>query len=213
MTKPGILAIWQNPAKGHEEELEHWYQSEHVIERVGVPGFRRGRRYEALDAPWGLFTYYETDAPEVLASDAYLARLNAPTELTHWVMTNALARMSRTLCRIEHRAGDFRGAVAVAVKLHGECDATEVADTLSRDHGVARVEFWTAATELAPPASDEEKLRGGDERIDACLLVETLRDADARRAAEHVKTQLGGYVAEIGLYRLLCDLEAQPMAG
>ncbi|MGI9425376.1 MAG: hypothetical protein ACR2PA_19445, partial [Hyphomicrobiaceae bacterium] len=82
-SKTGILAIWYDCAAGHEETFEHWYQSEHLIERVSVPGFRYGRRYEGIaDGYRQYFTFYETDRPDVLTSQAYIDRLNDPTPLT-----------------------------------------------------------------------------------------------------------------------------------
>ena len=52
MSGKGILAIWNDCAKGEETNYENWYQNEHLPERLGVPGFIRGRRYENLvDSP------------------------------------------------------------------------------------------------------------------------------------------------------------------
>ena len=39
----GILAIWHDCAPGREAEFEAWYQQEHLIERLAVPGFLFGR--------------------------------------------------------------------------------------------------------------------------------------------------------------------------
>ena len=44
----GVLAIWNDIAPGGDAEFDHWQTSEHIPERVGVPGFLRGRRYTAL---------------------------------------------------------------------------------------------------------------------------------------------------------------------
>ncbi len=49
-TLPGILAIFNNVAPGCEAEFEEWFQHEHLAERIAVPGFLLGRRYEAVSA-------------------------------------------------------------------------------------------------------------------------------------------------------------------
>jgi hypothetical protein len=208
MTKPGILALWQDCVAGQEATLEHWYQSEHLAERLGVPGFLRGRRYEAVEAPQQYFTYYETEAPEVLVSPAYRARLDNPTPLTRTIMSEVFLKMSRTICRVERRIGEMRGAEAVTAKLSDPAvmNGSDLLDALTASPGVARAELWTAADDIAPPPSDEEKLRGGDERIVACLFVETLRETDARAAAKAIEERLAGAIDEIGLYRLICEL-------
>jgi hypothetical protein len=83
----GVLAIWSDAAPEHEEEFNNWYTNQHLPERVGVPGFCRGRRY-VKDAPGELryFTLYETEDIGVLESGPYLERLNNPTAWTRRVL-------------------------------------------------------------------------------------------------------------------------------
>ena len=52
----------------------------------------------------------------------------------------------------------------------------------------------------------EERLRGGDRKIEGCLLVETLRLPDAEKIAVSLAATFPQ--AEIGVYRLLCDIRA-----
>jgi hypothetical protein len=47
-------------------------------------------------------------------------------------------------------------------------------------------------------------LRGGDRKIETCLVVETLRVADAERIAAALQREFDR--AEIGVYRLLCEI-------
>jgi hypothetical protein len=211
MTKPGILALWKDCAPGREAELEHWFASEHLAERVGVPGFRRGRRFEAAAARRRYFTCYNTDAPEVLVSPAYRERLDNPTPLTTQIMSGVMINMSRTICRVERRIGAFRGAHAVTAHLTGAEAPEGALEALAAGPGIARVELWAAAVELAIPVSEEERMRGGDERIAACLLIETLREADAVAAAGAVDATLGDLVSEIGRYRLVSDLTKEDL--
>ena len=73
-----------------------------------------------------------------------------------------------------------------------------------RDKAVACGEIWQAADRDEFPVSLEERLRGGDRRIETCLLVETLRVPDAERIAAGLANAFPG--AEIGVYRLLCEI-------
>lgn len=77
----GILGIWNDCAEGRESAYEEWYQSEHLIERLNVPGFQIGRRYEAIEAVRRFLTTYEVEHPNVLTSADYRQRLENPTEL------------------------------------------------------------------------------------------------------------------------------------
>ena len=52
----------------------------------------------------------------------------------------------------------------------------------------------------------EERLRGGDRKIEMCLLVETLRAPEAEKIAAALPNEFPG--TAIGGYRLLCEIVA-----
>lgn len=201
----GILALWNNRVPEHAEEYENWYKTEHFPERLAVPGILRGRRYEAEGAPQQFFTYYETESPETLTSPPYLERLENPTDWTRNVMNNVMRDMSRTVCRVTLREGDIRGAVAVAIKLR----SPEGAEAALKDAGIlsqtVRREIWTSA-EDGKELTAEEKLRGADEKIAACIMAETLRQADAEAVLSRLMTLLGSNAQSGQTYRFLCEL-------
>ena len=45
-----VVAIWNDVAPEGREQFYEWHNHEHMPERVGIPGFLRGRRYHAADA-------------------------------------------------------------------------------------------------------------------------------------------------------------------
>ena len=61
---PGILAIFNNVAPGREAEFEEWFQHEHLAERIAVPGFLLGRRYEAVSGEPRYFNFYLTQSAD-----------------------------------------------------------------------------------------------------------------------------------------------------
>lgn len=204
----GILAVWNNCTPGCESEYEDWYQTEHLPERVGIPGFIRGRRYQALDATHQFFTYYEVDSPSVLTSDEYRQHLNAPTERTQHIMSGVFIDMTRSICRCLHRVGQFRGAYALTAHgLSGDIalEIIGVQTELAASISLARAEFWQAETDMAQPSA-EEKIRGQDSRIDTCLFVEVLRAADL--AAWHQAVE-NANATNVSTYSLLNELESQ----
>jgi hypothetical protein len=206
-TRPGILAILNNVPPGREAEFEEWFQHEHLAERLAVPGFLLGRRYEAVTGEPRYFNFYLTQSPDVLTSAAYLARVNAPTPLTRVVMSEIFKDMIRTVCRLDFRLGAMRGAVAVVVRFHQPPDETAARarlEQLMQDRAVACGELWSAVGRAGPSASEEERLRGGDRSADGFLLVETLRLADAERIAPPLAAAFPG--AAVGIYRLLCEI-------
>ena len=78
MSHRGLLLTITEPPPAMEEEFNAWYDTEHLAERLAIPGFRSARRW-TLDGPSGAGKYlatYELDAPGVLQTPEYLARFN-----------------------------------------------------------------------------------------------------------------------------------------
>jgi hypothetical protein len=206
----GALAIWHDVRAGQEATFEDWYKNEHFPERLAVPGFQLGRRYEAVSGAPRYFCVYLGDTPATFVSPAYIERLENPTPLTRSIMLDAFLNMNRTVCRRVRRFGTLWGAFSVTARFSApveEAAMVSVLDPLSRADGVARCELWSSADPGSASAA-EEKLRGRDAKIAACVVVETLRQSDAERVRGELTREFGG-AAEIGIYRLLCELSSR----
>ena len=207
MSDLGILAIFNDCRAGREAEFEAWFQGEHLLERLAVPGFLFGRRHQAISGSCGYFNFYVVEQPAVLTSKPYLERLDNPTPMTRKVMAEIFLNMNRTLCHRTRRVGDFRGAYVVTVRFNDVPDIgtlTRLSDALVKDPAIASCEVWTAVDPAGQPVSMEEKLRGGDKKIKACLMVDTLRQGDAEKFGARFAKDFAG--AEVGVFRVLCQL-------
>jgi hypothetical protein len=203
----GILAIFNDCRAGREAEFEQWFQGEHLQERLAVPGFLFGRRHQAISGSCGYFNFYVVESAAVLTSKPYLERLDNPTPMTRKVMSEIFVNMNRTVCYRSLRAGRFCGAYAVTVRFNDVADIgglTKLSDALVRDPGIAACEMWTAVDAAGQPVSMEEKLRGGDKKIKACFMADTLRQGDADKLGERLTKDFAG--AEVGVFRVLCQL-------
>ena len=102
---------------GGPERVLRLHLHEHMPERVGIPGFRRGRRYRALDKNTHpeFFTLYEVDAFEVLQAQDYIHRLNAPTPWTKRA-TAHFKDTSRGLARVLASSGPGSGGVLATIR-------------------------------------------------------------------------------------------------
>ena len=207
MSTQGILAIFNDCRAGREAEFEEWFQGEHLLERLAVPGFLFGRRHQAISGSAGYFNFYLVEQPAVLTSKPYLERLDNPTPMTKKIMSEIFINMNRTLCHRTFRRGGFRGAYAVTVRFNDGPDVgalTSLADTLVRDPAIASCEIWTAVDPAGQPVSMEEKLRGGDKKIKGALMVDTLRQGDAEKLGERLSKDFAS--AGVGVFRVLCQL-------
>lgn len=205
--QPGVLAIWNDCRAGREAEFDAWFQGEHLLERLSVPGFLFGRRHQAISGSAGYFNFYLVESPDVLTSRPYLERLDNPTPMTRKIMSEVFLNMNRTVCRRTLRRGDFRGAFTVTARFDQTPDnnaLTALLDELLRDTNVASGEIWIALDPAGMPVSMEERLRGGDKKIKGCLMIDTLRQADAESMGARLSQQFS--TADVGVFRVLCQL-------
>ena len=84
MSHFGLLLTLTEPRPEQEAEFNAWYDTEHIVERLSIPGFLSARRWVA-DVQPGEGKYlatYELVSPDVLLSDAYRERFSNPTAWT-----------------------------------------------------------------------------------------------------------------------------------
>lgn len=67
----GLLLTLTEPPAQMEEEFNAWYDTEHLAERLAIPGFRSAQRWVAGRT---YLATYELDSAAVLRSPQYLAR-------------------------------------------------------------------------------------------------------------------------------------------
>src|SRR6266849_5773305 len=87
----GMLITWTEVKAAHEKDFNEWYNREHLNERVGLPGFRRARRYVAVKADPKYFATYECSKVGDLADPGYLKLL---ANQTPWSQRN-MKRMTK----------------------------------------------------------------------------------------------------------------------
>ena len=71
MANKGFLLVMMQPPPAFEEEFNAWYDSEHIPERLAVPGFLTGLRYMCLDEHPRYLAMYDLESYDVLQSPAY----------------------------------------------------------------------------------------------------------------------------------------------
>ncbi len=166
----GVLAIWHGIAPEAEAELIRWHDTEHIPERVGVPGFLRGRRYRHALRPREYLDLYELESVEVARSAPYLARLDHPTPWTRRVLPH-FRDTFRIGCRVLASVGRGQGGAAVTLRLRPAAgrDATlrgwltGPALALVREPvGVIAAHLLETVPEVTRVATAEGKLKGGE---------------------------------------------------
>jgi hypothetical protein len=210
----GILAVFNDCAPEGYEHFERWYIREHLQERVGVTGFRFGRRYQLVSGGnRQFFAFYEVETPAVLSSPAYLERLNAPTPWTTETMKIAFRNSVRTVCDLQYAAGDLIGSHAAVLRADGAmaptAEAGELVRQMATEPGIARVQLWTASRTQTPFDTAEMKTRARDQLAAGAFVVECVRREDAERVAARLEKAPPAALgvtgpAAVGVYALLC---------
>lgn len=104
-----------------EESLADWYEwhtEEHMPERMGIPGFRLGRRFISTRGPRFLIIY-EADDMGVLSGEEYRKRQNNPTPLTRSRGPSS-KNNTRGACSVELSLGIAQGGAMCALYLWPE---------------------------------------------------------------------------------------------
>ena len=115
-----FLPMWFGLAEGYEREFDRWHTIEHMPERLGVPGFLRGRRYKhAHKSERVTFQLYEGIHIETFRSPGSLARLNAPTEWSNRV-SPGLVKFIRGACQTVISIGEGVGGALLTVRISGD---------------------------------------------------------------------------------------------
>ena len=222
---PGILALWNNCADEGISDYECWYMAEHLPERVGVPGFRFGRRYLRVEGDRKYFTFYELDRPDVLWSDEYLKCLSNPSDWTQRVMPN-FKNTIRTACRRAASEGYAMGGHAVTIRFAGTPLLSQETEAEFKKYflpklldakGVCHAHLWIATDDQTPSKTAETNMRGEDEMLSWAVIAETVHKEDALGISKNEKffrevSRLASVgMPEVGVYQLIAVLTEQMM--
>jgi len=86
------VAIWQDPPPEARAEYFEWHNREHMLERAGIPGFLRGRRYCAINGQPEFFTLYEAESLDETAMEvAQKGDLSSEEAVEVWELLSNLA--------------------------------------------------------------------------------------------------------------------------
>lgn len=72
MASKGFLLVTMQPPPAFEEEFNAWYDTEHLPERLAVPGFETALRFVCISGHPRYLAMYDLAHPQVLDSPDYL---------------------------------------------------------------------------------------------------------------------------------------------
>lgn len=84
----GLLLVMIDVDPEHEDDLNRWYDEEHLPERLSCRGFLSARRFVAVEGEPKYLALYELETPEVLDTEDYQKLMRVPTEWTRRITTH-----------------------------------------------------------------------------------------------------------------------------
>ena len=185
----GALVIWHDVRD--ESDYNEWHSKEHILERVGVPGFRRGLRYVAIAGSPRYLDLYEVDDVATLTSKPYLDRLNDPTPWTRRALPG-FYNTSRTLCRVVASHGGrgifgFVLTVQLEAQLHRADELSgwltgDALPGLAQRAGIIGAHLLQGDQSASRTATEEKRLRGDADAVADWIVLLGGYDADALQA-------------------------------
>ena len=187
-----------------------------MMERLGIPGFLRGRRYAAVDAEVEFLTLYEVTSTDVLVSDMYKQRLTHPTPWSTKTLP-AFRNNVRGACQIEFSEGYAMGGFLLTLRFEAE-QGREAALTAALNQDVMPGLIDTPRITGAHFVKNDVSLTGGNSgnqrgRVISLphliVLIEGSTADGVRGAGEKFlgNARLSGLGAKPGITRGLYQLE------
>lgn len=162
------VAIWHDIAPEGRDDFYAWHGQEHMPERLGIPGFLRGRRYIGIGARHEFFNLYEARDIDVLLGKAYADRVNHPTPWTIAAVRH-FRSVSRALCHVRGTQGRAQGGLlatlrydvpAASAQGHIERLNRQVLPAFAAMEGIAGVHLLVADAPGSGEPNAEERARG-----------------------------------------------------
>jgi hypothetical protein len=175
----GAVAIWHDIAPEGRADFYAWHGSEHMPERVGIPGFLSGRRFVAIGADLEFFNLYEVESLDVLKGPGYRARLNDPTPWTLAAVKH-FRSVARSLCRVAASRGQGQGGLVATLRYdvasgaeeaHEAALVRDVLPHLAAGEGIAAAHLLVADMEASGEVNAEQRARGAANAVPRFALV------------------------------------------
>jgi hypothetical protein len=203
----GIMVIWHDVVDGITTDYLNWHTSEHMPERIAIPGFLRGRRSQSSESRLHPYlTLYEADDVSTFGSPEYFARLNSPTAWSQRLHPN-ITNFIRGACEVIASRGvgisRYTLTVRTGFQQVNRADIPSIAEKLcdlaAELPFVTSVKFGVARHDVSRAKTKEAELRGTQGSLfDGVLLIDSYGEVDIRKQKEQVLSAVRGTGLTVG---------------
>lgn len=205
----GFLVVLSDVKSENERDYLSWLTTEHVQERLGIPGFMAVRIFRMpIDGGHRYFIWYQLEDADVVDSPAYLARLNNPTPWSRRIMPT-LENFGRGGGRVEASVGDQASSMIFATALSESApDLRGVLDMMIALPEIRAAHLLIADLKKSEVRTNERDLRTNNSSFAALLIVESESEKALNEALAAVSSlpRSPGDTTVSGLYREVFSL-------
>ena len=210
----GMLVTLMGVSPEFSVDFNQWYDREHIGERVGIPGFLTGVRYQAVRAFPQYFCLYQTESLAVFTSDAYR---QAFQHQTPWSVTNLnrFKDCARRVCAIVNQTGAGTGAWLSVLRLGRLANDRDIellrqcGKAAQQTDGVIATRLLVPAPELSGPLPTEDT---ANRLLDPIFVIDATSEQVASAAGEMARAKVQADTKNLSLYRLMWQLAKQDVS-
>jgi hypothetical protein len=173
-----ILCATLDVRESDEANFVDWHTREHLVERLGISGFLRGRRFVRENASPRYLILYDVQSLAVLSQPDYVERLNNPTPWTRATLPT-FCNGQRSAYRMVARKSQGEGAFMMLLRMSpGEVAPQEweigyiACDEWSKRPGIVGVSFAIPDQHASTLDTEESRQSGNRFAEEWLLLVE-----------------------------------------
>jgi hypothetical protein len=181
----GFLVVLSDVKSENDRDYLSWLTTEHVQERLGIPGFLAVRIFRMpVASGHRYFIWYRLENVDVVDSPAYLDRLNNPTPWSQRIMP-ILGNFGRGGGRVIGSLGGETGSQILTVELSGNpADSQAMLSAVAAIPEVRSAHLLITDPKKSEVRTNERDLRTSNKSFAGLLIVEaesekTLNDASA----------------------------------
>jgi hypothetical protein len=174
VSQDGFLVVLSDVKSANERDYLGWLTTEHVQERLGIPGFLGVRVFRRkIPDGYRYFIWYRLESADVVGSDAYLERLNNPTPWSRRIMP-VLENFGRGGGIVATSAGNFMGQLVLVIKLAQiPADISKLLVCRDAMAGPTSVHLLVTDPQKSALRTSERALRSSDSSFAGLLVIES----------------------------------------
>ena len=210
----GVLLVMTDVEPEHEDEFNLWYDTEHMSERMSVPGFLDVRRFQAASGGLKYCALYRTESIATFESEAYRAKLAAQTDWSKRMLGTFVEPNRIVGCvgrSTGHGSGGWLAILRYDAAAWGDVEKrAALVSAIADARGIVAVDELAAVPRLSGPVKEYRPVTVPVLKADDHLLLVEGSDTNAV-AAEKLRAICEGFgvsATHLGIYSFSWGLPA-----